>query len=93
MPRHDPGYEVLPPRAAGAGLLVASIIVWGMLAVATLAVGVLWLLMMRQARTSIDEAAVSAMAAAALIGAYCLARAADKILFAIRTLREPRDPR
>lgn len=90
MPRNDRGddYDRPPRKVKGGGLAVAQIIVWCIAAFLTILVGLVWLLMMTGSKSAIQESSGSAMAAAVLIGIYILARAADKILGTIRSMRE-----
>jgi hypothetical protein len=62
-------------------------VVWALTAVGTFGVGLIWLLAMKASETVFQECAVSAAAAAVLIGVYIVARAATEILGHVGALR------
>lgn len=89
MPRRDrdDDYEPARRKPRGNGLAVCQIVVWVVTGAITVLAGLIWLLMMRASTSAVQESAVSAAAAAVLVGVYIVARSADKVLGMVRGLR------
>lgn len=77
-----PARPPLLPRV----LVAVGVVPWVLLGLATLGGGVLYLMTLAKCESAIQEASVSAMAAAVFVALYLLARSAEKVLAGVARL-------